>query len=99
MSVTEKATPAPAAAGAENAETWRSGPTWIGRLSRLFSSLLSTTASAPSAMATTKYVPGTVPAGIVTLVVPGLLAPGASTGTLRLPSRTSAGSTAESVER
>ena len=99
MSVTVNAMPAPAVGGAVNGETTRSGPTRIDRTSWLFSSLLSRTVSAPSATARMKYIPGAVPAGIVTVVGPELFVPGASAGTARLPSRASAGSRTESVEK
>lgn len=51
----------------------------------LFPSSVSTSAPGPSAFATMKYAPAVVAGGIVSVVVPTLLAPGSSCGIARSP--------------
>src|SRR6476646_9668667 len=86
VSVTAIGWPAPEVAGAESAETVRSGPITIVSVRVLFVSVASTSALSASARAMTEYVPGAVPGGIGKDVEPELESLGCRAGTLRKPS-------------
>src|SRR6185436_14119202 len=87
VSVTVNERPAPAASGAVNAVSSRSGPTRVAPEAVLLPSSVSTRASASSAFACRYHVPVERLAGSVTEVVAVLLAPAARPGTLRVPTR------------
>ena len=99
VSVIASARPAPASDAAERLVTTRSLPMVMYTLYTLLLSMVSASASSPSAFASTKYVPEAVPTGMVIDPVPVSLVKGAMAPTVRVPTRTSLASSELFVER